>query len=154
MIALLAIYLPILRKEIESFVSTWNSHQIRKQKGRPNVVAGRPFLLYNYPPPNAVDFGRVVDKDELKALLEEAPKWDMHAILPAATQAWVDQQFLEMGFDPSAALLDTIDDREDPFYSVYINLRNRLITYVDLGAEPSLNTRAHPVGAWNFQVYT
>ena len=78
----------------------------------------------------------------------------MHAILPAATQAWVDQQFLQMGFDPSAALLDTIDDREDPFYSVYINLRNRLITYVDLGTEPSLNTRAHPVGAWNFQVYT
>ncbi|KAL4872283.1 hypothetical protein BDV12DRAFT_183231 [Aspergillus spectabilis] len=37
-VALYAIYMPLLRNQIYSFVRTWNCHRIRKQKNRPHLV--------------------------------------------------------------------------------------------------------------------
>lgn len=44
-IALLAVYMPILRKQIHDFVEDWNVHPIRKSN-KPHVVPGQPYLLY------------------------------------------------------------------------------------------------------------
>lgn len=41
--------MPILRREVFSFVKTWNYHKIRRQKNRPNCVPGQPWVLYHHP---------------------------------------------------------------------------------------------------------
>lgn len=48
-IAFLAIYMPIVRHDVATFVNLWNTHKIRKQKNRPYAVCGRPGLLYRFP---------------------------------------------------------------------------------------------------------
>ncbi|KAE8383936.1 hypothetical protein BDV23DRAFT_177436 [Aspergillus alliaceus] len=48
-VTLYAIYIPILRLEIISFVRTWNNHPIHVQKNRPYLVSGKSFMNYNYP---------------------------------------------------------------------------------------------------------
>jgi hypothetical protein len=48
-IALLAVYIPMIRTELHQFASLWNSHRIRKQSNKPNSIPGKPRDLYNYP---------------------------------------------------------------------------------------------------------
>ena len=49
-IALLAVYVPIIRTELLEFCELYNnSSRIRKQKNRPHVVPGIPTILYHYP---------------------------------------------------------------------------------------------------------
>jgi hypothetical protein len=45
-VVFLFVFVPILRREIATFVETWNEHRIRSQSGRPNHIAGRPNELY------------------------------------------------------------------------------------------------------------
>lgn len=46
-VVFLFVFVPILRREIATFVETWNEHRIRSQSGRPNHIAGRPNELYS-----------------------------------------------------------------------------------------------------------
>jgi len=63
-IALLFVYMPIVRKEIYNFVDLWNAHRIRAQPSCPTVAAGKPVVLYFNPPArNGVpidDYGQAV----------------------------------------------------------------------------------------------
>ena len=54
-IALLYIYMPIIRKEIYNlnYVGLWNAHIIRPQKIRPGIVPGKPVDLHFNPPPSS-----------------------------------------------------------------------------------------------------
>jgi hypothetical protein len=73
-IALFAIFIPILRAEIFSFVRTWNSHYIRKQKNRSHVVHGKPYMNYHHPPEGVYDHGIPVDshlREELQKDVKE-----------------------------------------------------------------------------------
>ena len=45
-VVFLFVFVPILRSEINTYVDTWNEHQIRPQKHRANHVAGIPNELY------------------------------------------------------------------------------------------------------------
>ena len=45
-VVFLFVFVPILRREIATYVETWNEHRIRPQPGRPNHIAGRPNELY------------------------------------------------------------------------------------------------------------
>jgi hypothetical protein len=45
-VTFLFVFVPILRSEISIYVETWNQHQIRPQKARPNHIAGIPNELY------------------------------------------------------------------------------------------------------------
>ena len=71
MIAIAFIYLPILRQQIEHFTHIWNIHNIRKQKNRPWLIAGKPHLNYFHPKivnDTAVDCGRPVHDAVLKEI--------------------------------------------------------------------------------------
>lgn len=48
-IALLAVYMPILRQDHAEFVGDYNRSRIRKQRKRPWVISGIPDILYRYP---------------------------------------------------------------------------------------------------------
>jgi hypothetical protein len=74
-IALLAIYLPILRTDMHSFMQTWNIHRIRKQPNRPNAVPGKPYVLYHHPPELILNYGLSVDVELLNTLQNDVRDW-------------------------------------------------------------------------------
>jgi hypothetical protein len=80
-IAIFAIYLPILRTEIQSYVRTWNTHRIRKQSNRPNAIAGKPHMLYRYPPPLVQNCGLSVDTVRLNILQNDIREWGKTILL-------------------------------------------------------------------------
>ena len=72
-IAFMFIYIPMIDKEIQAFVADWNAHRIRKDRRRPNHVAGRPCILYECPPDGTQDYLEPIDYEtvnELKDFLD------------------------------------------------------------------------------------
>ena len=71
-IALLAVFMPIIKADIKEFVDTWNFHKIRKQKNRPWVVHGKPWMNYYYPQHSehatGLDYGTDVEVEELQVI--------------------------------------------------------------------------------------
>ncbi|KAL8797907.1 MAG: hypothetical protein Q9182_007132 [Xanthomendoza sp. 2 TL-2023] len=67
-ITLYAIYLPIIRQQILDFVTNWNNHTIRKQKNRPNVQAGKPYMLFMHPNNHTQNYGTPVPREKLAEL--------------------------------------------------------------------------------------
>jgi hypothetical protein len=67
--------MPILRIEITSFVRTWNNHSIRKQKLRPHIVHGKPYMNYNYPADGVQNYGIIYDQNLLQTLQDEVKEW-------------------------------------------------------------------------------
>lgn len=68
--------MPLLRREISSFVQVLNVHPIRKQKERPNGVYGKPSFLYLYPEARgAEDYGVLPDENLLNELLNDMDDW-------------------------------------------------------------------------------
>ena len=68
---MICIYVPILRQEIFGYVKLWNVHNIRKQKCRPNVPTGKPWMLYHHPPENVKDYACEPDSACLDVLCNE-----------------------------------------------------------------------------------
>jgi hypothetical protein len=78
-IAVLAIYIPILREEVHKFARIWNMHTIRKQNNRPHSVSGKPYMLYNYPKEPATNYGIRPDEDFLHNLKAEIADWGKYS---------------------------------------------------------------------------
>ena len=76
-IALFVIYISIIHTEIFSFVRTWNSHYIQKQKDHPHVIHEKPYMNYNHPPERVYDHGISIDDDLLKELQKNVEEFDM-----------------------------------------------------------------------------
>jgi hypothetical protein len=74
-IALLFVYMPIIREEIYSFADLWNAHVIRKQDKRPNVVPGKPVVLYFNPQAGVRDYGSPVPSDRLQQLRQSVQEY-------------------------------------------------------------------------------
>lgn len=74
-IALYAIYMPILRAEIKSFVQTWNVHYIRKQSRRPTVVHGKPYMNYYHPADGVQNQGIPVNQEVFEGLQSAVQDW-------------------------------------------------------------------------------
>jgi hypothetical protein len=75
-IAVLAVYMPLLRKEIFSFVENWNHHRLRKQNDTPNVVSGKtPNRLYYRAPEGCPDFKLTANQWIVGMLLEPVLEW-------------------------------------------------------------------------------
>lgn len=63
LIAIAFIHLPIIRRNVDHFTHIWNIHSIRKQKNRPWLIPGKPYLNFFHPKsinPDAVDCRRPV----------------------------------------------------------------------------------------------
>jgi hypothetical protein len=63
---MLAIYIPLIRREIEGFVRLWNNHPIRRQPKRPNAVVGKP--VWNYCHARVQHYGVPYDPNVLDQL--------------------------------------------------------------------------------------
>jgi hypothetical protein len=163
--------MPILRTEITSFVRTWNNHSIRKQKLRPHLVYGKPYMNYHYPADGVQDHGLKFDQNLLRTLQEDVAEWgkslstlpnkdistnsyrttDSDEYLPQVTYDWVTRQLQEMNFDPMAPILPPNGDVFAPHREVYMELRTRILTHIEQQLEPVLYLSTRPTGAfdWN-----
>jgi hypothetical protein len=149
---MLAVYMPIIRKEIGQFVTVWNAHKIRKQNNRPNIVTGQPTVMYMAPEWPAVEHAIPLSKESYNRMREEVPYWDLDVYLPAVTQAWCNLQFVEMGFNPDNAKLGEARDRAAPYYAQYRELRARATVHIAAQVEPELHLRDNPTGVWSWEV--
>ena len=59
-ITFLALYMPIVREEVEKYVELWNLHAIRKQPKRPNAVIGKPKVNYLYLKDGTIHYGWLI----------------------------------------------------------------------------------------------
>lgn len=67
--------MPVIRRQIRHFVDIWNVHRIRKQKNRPSVVHGQPWVNYNYPKEPAIQQGKKPDPELVRRLKEDISSW-------------------------------------------------------------------------------
>ena len=67
-IAMLAVYLPIIREQVTEFVRVWNIHIIRKQPNRPHVVCGQPFQNYFFLKEGVKYYSILVNTNKLREL--------------------------------------------------------------------------------------
>jgi len=74
-IALLAVYFPVIRLQVEQFVDNWNTHQIRKQPYRPKTISGRPYNLFWRPRAGIKNYGLEVDTEKLEELRRDVTDW-------------------------------------------------------------------------------
>jgi hypothetical protein len=70
-VVFLFLFMPILRDELNAFVSTWNAHRIRAQPNRSQHVAGVPNELYR----TGQQHGFVPDNEVLSALESALPEY-------------------------------------------------------------------------------
>jgi hypothetical protein len=130
----------------------WNAHSMRKQKGRPNVVVGRPNMLYLDPGNHVENFGTPYNEQTWSNLDREVGEWDVDAVLPPETQAWCTRQLEEIGFNPLCARLVDASERDAPFRDVYLTMRTKAQEHILSGASPTLELIQNPTGAFNWVV--
>jgi hypothetical protein len=145
-IALLAIYVPRLRQELNLFVHLWNTHRIRKQTNRPNTVPGKPVMLFSHPPEGRQDYGIPVPAETIDDLSSTMPGWDIEAYLPQTTREWCDNFLQLIGYQHDQTLT-TDDHRIQPCYTAYTQLRSAVQNYINSGQEPRLGTLVTPTQA-------
>ncbi|KAJ5542946.1 hypothetical protein N7535_005369 [Penicillium sp. DV-2018c] len=136
-VALYAIYMPILRSHIKSYVQTWNMHNIRKQADHPERAPGKPYMNYHHPPKDVENFGLPVDAPTLLAMQQDYANYDIDEYLPPDTFRWCEMQLQQLGFDPEKPPGRLPGDLQ-PFRSVYLALRERAWLHERSGAEPRL----------------
>jgi hypothetical protein len=79
-IALLAVYMDMIRDEVYSYVDLWNYHKIRRDRTRPNIVTGKPWWLYRHPQHGAENHARAVDQELCDELLSDCEHWSTFLI--------------------------------------------------------------------------
>ncbi|KAJ5371208.1 uncharacterized protein N7496_007300 [Penicillium cataractarum] len=157
-IVLLAIYMPILRSRVQSYVSSiWNVHPIRKQPKRPHIVSGKPIMNYYYPTEDTPDCKESFDPSLLQRLQEDVAEWDPTEYLPPSTLDWCRLQMVEIGqqevgepFDPEDPLIQLLGDRKQPYRKVYETMRARALLHYQSGTLPILALSMKPTGAFSW----
>ena len=79
-IAILAVFIPILRFEVLNWVHLWNIHTIRKQKSRPGIIDGKPFMNYFHPTssnPSAKDCAQHINPEVFHQLKQDVADYGM-----------------------------------------------------------------------------
>ncbi|KAL4744613.1 hypothetical protein BDW72DRAFT_80335 [Aspergillus terricola var. indicus] len=149
-IALYAIYIPLLRVQIPSFVRTWNHHRIRNQANRPHLVPGKPYMNYNFPATGVENQGIKFDTELFNRLQEDVHDWDINEYLPPETYYWTRNQLLELGYDPQQPPEVMGDHILTPFRTIYLGLRARIQEHIDRGSQPILQISQPPTGAFDW----
>ncbi|KAE8378344.1 hypothetical protein BDV26DRAFT_304335 [Aspergillus bertholletiae] len=133
-IAILAIYIPIIRQRIHAFVRLWNIHTIRRQSKRPHSVSGRPAQLYFFPSGDIQDYGtrnkRLQNLDTLN---------------------WCTEQLKQLGCSNGTingfAIFSESDDSQ-AHAEIYLQLRDRVRAHMESGELPVLDLLLKLVDNW------
>ncbi|KAG5964048.1 hypothetical protein E4U57_005670 [Claviceps arundinis] len=138
MIALYAIYGPMIQDHFAQFVASWNHQTMRTQRNGEQVIAGTPVGLYQSP--SAHDWGIPLSQDPnaddriaLNEMLDPLKSVDNEQFLEQETEAWCNVQLQDMGFFEAE-----IEDYTEPHLSFYLQLRRRIKQHQDSHAQPIL----------------
>lgn len=140
--------MPIIRYEFTEFVRLWNSHHIRKQRNRPHVLSGKPWILYHmYDPNEATDYRIPLNRDKWDKLqhLAQLDNIDLDAYLPANTMAVCKKILDEIGGMPDNI---EVNDKESPYLNEYYYLRKRLQKHIAEQLKPEVSTLERTDGGW------
>jgi hypothetical protein len=154
-IALLFVYMPILRREIYGYADLWNAHTIRRQARRPAVVSGKPVVLYFQPPAPAADYGSMVPENRHQQLMQTVEAYNPNEYLPTVTTQFCQRIFdlhaIDLQLQPDGGLDYTAIIGEPPValhHVAYILLRDSINQYLASGNE--LLMSQIPRGAYNW----
>lgn len=143
-IALYAIYIPFIRCELQQFVRVWNNHKIRAQRNRPNVISGKPFMLYNYPKQPAKDWGVNFDEELHKLMYDYTEGFDIEPYLTPEVDVWCNSYLDDRGFNVLTAHLKGESKREKPFLAEYLGLRTAIRVHILSGVSPRFSLLKTP----------
>jgi hypothetical protein len=152
-IAMLFVYLPIIREQTEEFVRVWNIHLIRKQPNRPHIVPGQPFQNYMFSEQKGVrDYGIPINIDKLNELREGYASYDKDAYLPEVTLEWCEQELKNAGFILPITESTRDSNGEINHLSAYIYLRESITDHLinTKNARPKLGLLLTPKGVYNW----
>jgi hypothetical protein len=157
-IAILAIYLPILRVEVLLFVKLWSVHKIGKQSRRPWIISGQPGKLYRYPETQGgTDQGVEVPEEFLHPFQERFHDFDMDEYLPKHVLNWckakLARQFpvLVQGADIRPIKLEDVDlDGHRLHLKAYIYLRDQIALHMLTDNNPPMEESSIPYGSHNW----
>jgi hypothetical protein len=143
-IALQYLYMDTLRNHIASFVTMYNTHPIRRQVQREwYLPAGKPNLLYNYPPEGCRNYS-TLPNPALLELIEGQLSWlDETAYLSPVTRALCDDIVLRCNIPLDLTkILPGIDQQHT---QIYRELREGLFRAEEAGRV--VEELEHPIGA-------
>ncbi|KAJ5745071.1 hypothetical protein N7520_004675 [Penicillium odoratum] len=153
-VALLAIYMPLIRRHVSEYIKDHNSFPIRPQKNRLGCVTGIPLVNYDFPPPGK-QYKCEVSEETYQILYENVAPWDPIEYLPPATLAWCSTQLNDIipgGFDPeNPPLYRPGDNPLQPYRSVYEQLRIRALDHEDSGMQPKFSVCDKPLDGYNWR---
>jgi hypothetical protein len=146
-LALLFIYIPIIRQQVFQFANLWNVHSIRRQRQRPNLPHGKPYVLYHHPPSSIMDYSCLPDAELLNKLRIEVDKYSLDEYLPASTMTWCSDLLIKAGYKlPLRA--ETANDEGIRMHKLaYRCLRTAIQQHIDSNASPKLSFVAKPTSA-------
>ncbi|KAI8963489.1 hypothetical protein F5Y11DRAFT_319396 [Daldinia sp. FL1419] len=146
LIAVYAIYGPLLRDEFAKFVEIWNSHPIRKQKNRPHVRSGIPLDLYNTDKDPDCGFPvREGSKSYEAAKLMYAPleNVEIDEFMTPETTEWCEDKLRNLGY---TGRFRTEEDQIRPHIETYLQLRDIVRAHMRSGMAPNLALIEPPTG--------
>jgi hypothetical protein len=147
-IALLAVYMPILRQILQRFVDQWNHHRIRRQKNRPHVVPGQPYVLFYYPEV-AQNFQQIISPDLLADFKADIGAFDIDEYLPRDTLAWCSTQLQSWGYgNLSGEEFQRTGQRIHT--DAYLRLRNAIDQHIQSGNREGLSLCTPPTGGRDY----
>jgi hypothetical protein len=144
-IALLAVYMPILRRLLHQFVDQWNHHRIRKQKNRPHVIPGQPFVLFYYP--EAVpNFRQPISPDHLADFKADIGGHDIDEYLPRETLAWCSARLRSWGYENLSGEESHEQTGQRIHKDAYMRLRQAIERHIQDGNVEGLSLCSRPTG--------
>jgi hypothetical protein len=149
-IAILALYLPVIQKELCEFVRLWNVHTIRPQRNRRNIVTGKPYMLYHHPGPEIRNWSLPLREDSISIIREQVPEWDIDAFLPSETFKWCQDFLQSIDFNSSSVQLRD-EACTTPLLSFYLQLRTAIQGHISNHTSPQLSLLPTPVGVNQWQ---
>jgi hypothetical protein len=151
-IAMLAIYLPIIREQVTEFVRIWNIHIIRKQPNRPHVVCGQPFQNYFFPKEGVKCYGIPVDIDKLRELRKGYEEWDINAYLPKDTLQFCQEYLVKAGFTLPITESSRDASGDIAHLPAYLMLRDEITHHISTTSNliPKLGLLPLPIGAYDW----
>lgn len=152
-ISFLAIYMPLLREELDVFVSQWNKHRIRRQSQNEGVISGIPNLLYNYPSRvSAQPCGLEALPDDYESLFQGLEDYDIMEYLPADTSRWCNDTLLCLGFElPLSFGSFNPENGQRTHREAYLKLRHVVRQHMSTQQEPILGLCPSKAGLRRWQ---
>lgn len=137
------IYMEIIRKSVQDFVTVHNTHRICNQRQREFYLpTGRPKELYNDPPTGVKDYGSKPVEFVLNGLLEEVKAYNLEEYLTHETKVLCFKLLSGSGFQTSYTFADD-------HISGYLFLRAALSNHFATNGG-SISLLPKPIGAMNW----